>query len=97
MDAMNRLVGAVLAVGVILGMKFWNKQSAYKETKARLVSLCEGDAACVSSVGRDFDACFESAYSMGGKRQGGKLGAENLVRCLNQKSGEQYFAVTASN
>ena len=93
---MNRLVGALLAVAVIFGMKFWNKQSTYKETKAKLVALCEGDATCASSVDRDFDACFESAYSMGGKRQGGKLGADSLVQCLNSKSGEKYFAVTAS-
>ena len=59
---MNRLLGALVAVIAIVGMKFYNKASAHDDVQSRLVELCEGDASCQGAVKAHYDACFDSAY-----------------------------------
>jgi hypothetical protein len=92
---MNRLLGALLTIALVFGVRFYNKQSAAKEVKARLTTLCEGDSSCVASVDANFDACFDEAYSMAQKKQNEQQVAQSLVTCLNMRSDEPYF--TASN
>jgi len=89
----KRLAGVVVAVVAILGMKFYNKASAHDDVKARLVELCEGDEECQAAVDAHYDACFDASYKMGGRRTASRLDLDALVRCVNQKSGESYFAV----
>jgi len=88
---MNRLLGAVLSIATVFGIRVYNKQSTASEVKERLVALCSGDSECVASVETHFDACFEDAYSLASRRQDGEKVARSLVTCLNQKSGEEYF------
>jgi hypothetical protein len=90
---MKRLAGIVVAVAAILGMKFYNKASAHDDVQARLVELCEGDGACQTAVRTHFEACFDASYKMGGRRQSSKLDAMALVKCVNSRAGEEYFAV----
>jgi hypothetical protein len=89
----RRLAGAVLAVVVILGMKFYTKSSAHDDVKAQLVHLCADDSECQAAVERHYDACFDSSYKMGGQRQSSKLDVDALVRCVNTRSGVPYFAL----
>jgi hypothetical protein len=89
----KRLAGALVAVVAILGMKFYNKASAHDDVKARLVELCEGDAECQSAVDAHYDGCFDASYKMGGRRTASRLDLDALVACVNQRSGEPYFAV----
>jgi hypothetical protein len=89
----RRLAGALVAVVAILGMKFYNKSSAHDDVKARMVQLCEGDSACQAAVDRHYDACFDSSYKMGGRRQSSKLDVDALVKCVNTRSGVPYFGV----
>jgi hypothetical protein len=89
----RRLLAAAVAVVAILGMKFYNKASAHDDVRSRLVALCEGDAECRADVEKHYDACFESSYRMGGRRQSSQLDVDALVRCVNTKSGAPYFAV----
>jgi hypothetical protein len=89
----KRLAGALLGVVAILGMKFYNKASAHDDVKARLVVLCEADAECQADVEKHYDACFESSYKLGGRRQSSKLDVDALVKCVNDRSGVPYFAV----
>ncbi len=91
---MNRLVGAIVAVMAIVGMKFYNKASAHDDVQARLVELCEGDAACQGAVKAHYDACFDGAYKMGGKNRSSKLDLNVLVKCVNERAGEEYFTVS---
>lgn len=91
---MNRLLGALLTLATVFGIRAYNKQSAASEVKARLVSLCEGDSACVGSVATHFDACFDDAYTLSSRSQDGQKIARSLVTCLNQKSGEEYFVTS---
>jgi hypothetical protein len=89
----KRLAGALLGVVALLGMKFYTKASAHDDVKARLVALCETDAECVADVDKHYDACFDTSYKMGGRRQASKLDVDALVRCVNTRSGVPYFAV----
>ena len=91
---MNRLLGAVLTLATIFGIRVYNKQSTASDVKGRLVSLCSGDADCVTSVETHFDACFEDAYSIASRRQDAQKVAQSLVRCLNQKSENEYFVAS---
>jgi len=90
---MKRLAGALIGVVALVGMKFYNKASAHDDVRARLVELCEGDEQCQTAVRTHYDACFESSYKMGGRREGSKLDVNTLVACVNSKAGEEYFAV----
>ncbi len=91
---MNRLLGALLSIATIFGIRVYNKQTTASEVKARLVTLCSGDSECAASVETHFDACFEDAYSIASRRQDGEKVARSLVSCLNQKSGEEYFVAS---
>jgi hypothetical protein len=90
---MRRLAGAIVAIVAIVGMKFYNKASAHDDVQARLIELCAGDGECQAAVRTHYDACFDAAYKMGGKRQSSKLDANALVKCVNTKAGEEYFTV----
>jgi len=89
----KRLAGALLGVVAILGMKFYSKASAHDDVKERLVALCAADAECVADVQKHYDACFDSSYRMGGRRTASRLNVDDLVRCVNTRSGVPYFAV----
>jgi hypothetical protein len=88
---MNRLLGALLTIATVFGIRVYNKQSAASEVKTRLVGLCEGDSACVATVETHFDACFDDSYTLSSRSQDGQKIARSLVTCLNQKAGEEYF------
>jgi hypothetical protein len=87
----QKLAMGLLAVAAVLGMKFYNKSSANKEAKAHLMTVCESDAGCRSAVESHFEACFESAYKMGGRRSSSRLESEQLVSCINSRAGKAYF------
>jgi hypothetical protein len=92
---MNRLLGALLTIALVFGVRVYNKHSAAKEVKTKLTTLCEGDSSCIASVDANFDTCFEDAYSMAEKKSTEQQAAQALVTCLNTRSDEPYF--TASN
>ena len=87
---MNRLMGALLTVAVMFGMRAYNKHSAAADVKTKLVSLCSGDEACIASVETNFDACLENAYGIASRKDDAQRVAQSLASCLNQKSGEEY-------
>jgi hypothetical protein len=91
---MNRLLGAVLTLATVFGIRAYNKQAAASEIKTRLVTLCEGDSACAAAVETHFDACFDGAYTLGSRSQDAQKIARSLVTCLNQKAGEEYFVAS---
>lgn len=84
----------IAIIGVTVGLKYYNKSSAHDEAKARLMEVCEGESGCVQAVETHFDRCFESSYSMGGRRTAAKFDLDKLVKCLNEASGESYFALS---
>ena len=91
---MKRVAGVLIGVALVFGLKFYNKNTAAHEVKARLVELCEQDSSCVAAVDQNFDACFEQAYKMGGRRKSSHLESEQLVQCVNGRSRKAYFSVS---
>lgn len=90
----QKVIGAVIAIALVVGVKFYNKSSATAEVKAHMVKLCGGDAACEQAVGTHFEACFEQAYKMGGRRRDSRLEGGQLVQCVNSRAGKPYFSFT---
>ena len=90
---LRRLGGVVLVIAVVIGFKVYNKQSTFKEVKARLVQVCENDQKCIAAVETHFKSCFDSSYSMGGRRRSSELRSTELVSCINQRAGANYFSV----
>jgi hypothetical protein len=88
----NKAIAAVLGVAAMLGMKFYNKASAHDGVKQQLVALCESDPGCQQAVETHFEACFDAAYKVGGRRRASRLEAGQLVGCLNSRSGQPYFS-----
>jgi len=88
----KRVLFGVLAGVVALGTKFYGKSSDSEELKAHLVSLCAGDRGCVQSVETSFEACFDQAYKMGGRRTAAHLESDEFVACMNHR-GANYFRV----
>lgn len=89
----KRLAGALLGVVAVLGMKFYSKASAHEDVQARLVALCATDDECLADVRKYYDSCFEASYETGGRRTASMLDVDDLVRCVNTRSGVPYFAV----
>jgi hypothetical protein len=89
---MKRLGGILVGLALMVGFKIYNKSTHAAHVHKHLVSLCEGDKACESAVGTHFGACFETAYKMGGRRTSSSLAGEQLVKCINAKSGTEYFS-----
>lgn len=90
---MGRIWGVLIVAAIVLGLKFYNKHSDKSEVRGKMVQLCEGEAACVKAVETHFEACFEAAYKMGGRRSASRLEAEQFVQCVNSRSGKPYFAL----
>jgi hypothetical protein len=90
---MKRVLGIVLGVAAVFGMKMYNKGAAASDVKSHLVRVCDGETACVDAVNQNFDACFEQAYKMGGRRRSSRLDSKQLASCLNDKAGQPYFEV----
>lgn len=89
----RRLLAGLVAVAAILAMWLYTKSSTRREVRARLVELCAREDGCLAAVRSHYDACFESTFSMGGRRQKSHLDVDALVTCINQKAGEPYFKV----
>lgn len=87
----KQLVGAVVVVVAVVGLKVHGKARAERETRQALVDLCEGDEDCLAAVDEHFDACFGKAYDLGGRRRAATLDVEEMVECLNSRSGNDWF------
>jgi hypothetical protein len=92
----KRLATGLVVVVAVLGLKLYNKRSSSQEVKAHLTTLCAGDAACASAVAGHFDACFDAAYKLGGRRRSSHLEGGQLVQCINTRSGKPYFTYDSS-
>jgi hypothetical protein len=89
----RRLLAGLVAVAAILGMWLYTRSSTHREVEARLVELCADDAGCLAAVRQHYDACFDSTFSMSGRRQASHLDVDSLVKCVNEKAGKPYFKV----
>ena len=82
------LIGIALAAAFI-GWQFYNKGQEAKSTKAEMLTMCEGEAACIDAVEKYAASCFDEHYRMGRRSQGVLM--EEFVACVNKSSGTDFF------
>jgi hypothetical protein len=80
---------AIPLVGAFAGWQYYSKSQESKEMKARMITMCEGEAACLAAVEQHAAGCFDENYRMGRRSQGVKM--EEFVTCVNTRSGTQFF------
>lgn len=90
---MNKLIGFAIPVLILLGMKMYNKSDASSDVQEELIEICEMDETCENAVNSHFKKCFEQNYTMGSRRRGGRLDTNNLLGCINSRSGELIFTI----
>lgn len=90
---LKQVVFGLIAAAALLGYRFYNKGQSHDAMKADLVKMCESEKPCVAAVNRHFDACFDNAYNMGGRRKGASFDQSQFLNCFNQKAGKTYFSV----
>jgi hypothetical protein len=88
---LKQLAGAAVVVVAIVGMKVHAKSEAKSEARQALAELCEGDSECLAAVDEHFDECFGKAFDLGGRRRAASLDLEEMVECLNDRSGVEWF------
>ena len=82
--------GIALAVGIVVGYKFYNKSQTASDVKNKLLAACAEDNQCAASVNQYFDECFNANYDLGSRRRSGDLDGPSFADCLNQKAGESF-------
>lgn len=89
---LKQAMGIVLGIGIILGLKLYNRVATHDELRAKLVATCDKDGACVEAVNRHFEGCFEENYSLGGRHRGGGVDADGFMKCFNARAGQEHLA-----
>jgi hypothetical protein len=87
----------VAVIAGVLGWKFYNKSQLQSSTKTTLVSICASEQQCLAAIEDHYDSCFDSSYSLGSRFRSGGLDSEKLANCINNKSGQPWFAVDQKN
>lgn len=83
--------GIAIAVGLVVGWKFYSKVSTAAQVRATLQSVCGEDSQCTSAVEKHFQSCFDANYSLGGRRQAGSLNGDKFTDCLREQAGAPVF------
>jgi uncharacterized protein (UPF0333 family) len=86
-------VAFVVITGIYVGLQQMGKANDAKKVKEELTSICADDKECVAAVNTHFQDCFDTSYTMGGRRRASTLNSEKLATCLNGKAGKDYFSV----
>ena len=85
----KKILIAVPIVAAFVGWQYYNKSQEARETKAEMLTMCAGDAACVDAVEKYAASCFDEHYRMGRRSQGVLM--DEFVGCVNQSSGTDFF------
>jgi hypothetical protein len=58
--------------------------------RANLTRACAGDAACLAALDQHFDACLDEYISA--TERDGEADPHVMAKCLNEKSGREWFS-----
>jgi hypothetical protein len=76
MKHLGTIGSIVIALVVVFGLKFYNKSKASDEVKQEIYAAfaeAEDQTLIRKLIDRHHDRCFDAAYTMGGRRSGGKF------------------------
>ncbi len=85
----KKILIAIPIVAAFIGWQYYTKSQEAKETKAEMLTMCEGDAACIDAVEKYAASCFDEHYRMGRRSQGVLM--DEFVGCVNKSSGTDFF------
>ena len=85
----KKILIAIPIVGALVGWQYYTKGQEAKETKARMLTMCAEEAACVEAVEKYAASCFDEHYHMGRRSQGVLM--DDFVACVNKSSGTDFF------
>lgn len=93
---MNLLKGAlstIIVLAIVIGFRFYNKNTSYNDVRAQMLEFCQGVSKCEAILKEHFDTCFDDSYSMGSRRRSGGLDSQSFVECINGKSGAELLTL----
>jgi predicted negative regulator of RcsB-dependent stress response len=85
----KKILIAIPIVGALIGWQYYNKSQEAKATKAEMLTMCSGEAACIEAVEKYAASCFDEHYHMGRRSQGVLM--DDFVACVNKSSGTDFF------
>ena len=85
----KKILIAIPLVAAFAGWQYYTKNKEGKEMKANMLTMCEGDKACLDAVEKYAAQCFDEHYRMGRRSQG--VLTEEFVTCVNKNSGTDFF------
>ena len=85
----KKILIAIPLVAAFAGWQYYTESQESKEMTARMITMCEGEAACLAAVEKHAAGCFDENYRMGRRSQGVKM--EEFVTCVNTRSGTPFF------
>lgn len=88
--SIRNLLFTVGCLSFILGMRMCGYSGGREQVKSKLMDVCSNEASCVSAVENHFSDCYAHSYS---RYSSDQVDRRKLANCLNQRSGESFFAV----
>ncbi|ABW28133.1 hypothetical protein [Acaryochloris marina] len=79
--------GIAVAVGLVVGWKFYNRFSMAANVRQIFLAACAEESQCTGAVDQHFQSCFDANYHWGGRRQAGHLNGNKFTDCLREKAG----------
>lgn len=90
MKWVKAIAGIAIAVGVVVGFKFYRKFQMASDVRYKLLAACAENTQCVASVNTHFDSCFDANYDWGSRRRLGNLDGPEFAACINEKADESF-------
>ncbi len=88
---MKKVIGVVVVIVLVVGLKFYNRGSDDKQVLADMkeiladLDLSEEDSAYVNGIlEAEHKRAFDAAYSMGGRRRAAKLDEDKYIDAVFQ-------------
>jgi len=86
----KRFLLAIPLGAAVLGWQTYDRSKEAKSTKAEMLQQCGDDKPCVAAVEQHAEVCFKDNYKLGNSSG---LRTDAFVKCINDRSGGQFFVV----
>jgi len=84
----QRILWGIGIAGALLAWQLYDRRTEAKETREKMVAMCEGEESCITTVKKHAEHCFSENYKFG-RRSG--IDMDKFVACVNEQAGEKLF------
>jgi hypothetical protein len=88
--SIRNLLLTIGCLSFVLGMRMCGYGGGRDRVKSKLMDVCSNEVSCVSALENHFSDCYTHSYS---RYSSDRVDKRKLANCLNQRSGESFFAV----